>query len=235
MDQITKEARLMKAAPDEGEMALINAQALRELGAEEVFTFRLAACNNQVDRDLEKFSDGALEGLAEKFVGRPVLMDHCWSAGSQTARVYAAGVEPMPETEGGKQLVLRCYMPRLRGNEDTIAAIEGGLLRECSVGVSVRRAVCSICGTDWTQHWCEHNKGQMYDEGMCIIILDEAVDAYEVSLLPVPAQPEAGVVKRYGGPEGPGSDPTGGAPSQIGNPDGAWQDEALLELEKMRI
>ena len=103
------------------------------------------------------------------------------------------------------------------------------------MGVSVRRAVCSICGTDWTQHWCEHNKGQMYDEGMCIIILDEAVDAYEVSLLPVPAQPEAGVVKRYGGPEGPGSDPTGGAPGQIGNPDGAWQDEALLELEKMRI
>ena len=233
MDQITKAARLMKAAPDEGEMALVNAQALRELGAEEVFTFRLAACNNQVDRDLEKFSDGALEGLAEKFVGRPVLMDHCWSAGSQTARVYAAGVEPMPETEGGKQLVLRCYMPRLRGNEDTIAAIEGGLLRECSVGVSVRRAVCSICGTDWTQHWCAHNKGQPYGEGMCIIILDEAADAYEVSLLPVPAQPAAGVVKskRYGGPEGPESDPTGGAPGH----NISWQDEALLELEKLRF
>ena len=233
MDQITKAARLMKAAPDEGEMALVNAQALRELGAEEVFTFRLAACNNQVDRDLEKFSDGALEGLAEKFVGRPVLMDHCWSAGSQTARVYAAGVEPMPETEGGKQLVLRCYMPRLRGNEDTIAAIEGGLLRECSVVVSVRRAVCSICGTDWTQHWCEHNKGQQYGEGMCIIILDEAADAYEVSLLPVPAQPAAGVVKskRYGGPEGPESDPTGGAPGH----NISWQDEALLELEKLRF
>lgn len=233
MDQITKAARLMKSAPDEGEMALINAQALRELGAEEVFTFRLAACNNQVDRDLERFSDAALEGLAEKFVGRPVLMDHCWSAGSQTARVYAASVEPMPETEGGKQLVLRCYMPRLRGNEDTIAAIEGGLLRECSVGVSVRRAVCSICGTDWTQHWCEHNKGQQYGEGMCIIILDEAADAYEVSLLPVPAQPAAGVVKskRYGGPEGPEGDPTGGAPGH----NISWQDEALLELEKLRF
>ena len=233
MDQITKAARLMKAAPDEGEMALVNAQALRELGAEEVFTFRLAACNNQVARDLEKFSDGALEGLAEKFGGRPGLMDHCCAAGSQTARVYAAGVEPMPETEGGKQLVLRCYMPRLRGNEDTIAAIEGGLLRECSVGVSVRRAVCSICGTDWTQHWCEHNKGQQYGEGMCIIILDEAADAYEVSLLPVPAQPAAGVVKskRYGGPEGPESDPTGGAPGH----NISWQDEALLELEKLRF
>ena len=235
MDQITKAARLMKAAPDEGEMALINAQALRELGAEEVFTFRLAACNNQVDRDLEKFSDGALEELAEKFVGRPVLMDHCWSAGSQTARVYAAGVEPMPETEGGKQLVLRCYMPRLRGNEDTIAAIEGGLLRECSVGVAVRRAVCSICGADRVKTWCEHQKGAEYDGRMCFIELDRVEAAYEVSLLPVPAQPEAGVVKRYGGPGGPGSDPTGGAPGEIGNPDEAWQDEALLELEKMRF
>lgn len=101
MDQIMKQARLMKAAPDEGEMALVNAQALRELGAEEVFTFRLAACNNQVDRDLERFSDAALEGLAEKFVGRPVLMDHCWSAGSQTARVYAAGVEPCRRRRAG--------------------------------------------------------------------------------------------------------------------------------------
>lgn len=112
MDQIMKQARLMKAAPDEGEMALVNAQALRELGAEEVFTFRLAACNNQVDRDLERFSDAALEGLAEKFVGRPVLMDHCWSAGSQTARVYAARRGAHAETEGGKQLVLRVlYAP----------------------------------------------------------------------------------------------------------------------------
>lgn len=231
MDQIMKQARLMKAAPDEGEMALVNAQALRELGAEDVFTFRLAACNNQVDRDLERFSDATLEELAEKFVGRPVLMDHEWSAGSQTARVYAASVAPMPETEGGKRLVLRCYMPRLRGNGDTIAAIEGGLLRECSVGVAVRRAVCSICGADRVKTWCEHQKGAEYDGRMCFIELDGAEDAYEVSLLPVPAQPEAGIVKRYGGPEGPEGDPTGGAPGK----NISWQDEALLELEKMRF
>ena len=40
--------------------------------AEEVFTFRLAACDNQVDRDFERFTDAALEGLAPLFVGRPV-------------------------------------------------------------------------------------------------------------------------------------------------------------------
>ena len=48
MEQILKQARLMKSVLDEGELALINAQSLRPLTAEEVFTFRLAACNNQV-------------------------------------------------------------------------------------------------------------------------------------------------------------------------------------------
>ena len=103
MEQIRKQARMLKAALDESELALINAQALRTLDAEDVFVFRLAACNNQVDRDIERFTEGTLEGLAGLFVGRPVLMDHKWSAGSQTARVYAAGVEDMPGVDGGRQ------------------------------------------------------------------------------------------------------------------------------------
>lgn len=134
MEQIMKSARLLKAEATEEDLALIARQALRPLAAEEVYTFRLAACNNQVDRDLERFTEATLEDLAKLFVGRPVLLDHKWTAGSQTARVYSAGVEGMPDVEGGQQLVLRCYMPRLQSNGDTIAAIETGLLRECSVG-----------------------------------------------------------------------------------------------------
>ena len=232
MEQILKQARLMKSVLDEGELALINAQSLRPLTAEEVFTFRLAACNNQVDRDCERFTESTLEGLASLFAGKPVLMDHKWSAGSQTARVYAAEVEPMPGTEGGQQLVLRCYMPRLQGNGDTIAAIESGLLRECSVGVAVERALCSICGADRRTTWCEHVRGAEYSGTVCHIELDGAQDAYEVSLLPVPAQPAAGVVKRYGGPDSPESNPSGGTPDENSMD---WQDEALLELEKNRF
>ena len=232
MEQIRKQARMLKAALDESELALINAQALRPLDAEEVFVFRLAACNNQVDRDIERFTEGTLEGLAGLFVGRPVLMDHKWSAGSQTARVYAAGVEDMPGVDGGQQLVLRCYMPRLQSNADTVAAIEAGLLRECSVGVLTERAVCSICGADRRTTWCEHVKGASYDGRLCYIELDGAEDAYEVSLLPVPAQPAAGVVKRYGGPEGPDRNSPGKAPDADRQD---WQDEALLEMEKMRF
>ena len=140
MNGILKAAHVEKQAVNAAELALINKQALRELAAEEVFTFRMAACDNQVDRDHERFTDKALEGLAPLFVGKSVLMDHKWAAASQTARVYAADVETRGEI---KQLVLRCYMPRSDSTAGTIAAIETGILRECSVGCAMSSAITS--------------------------------------------------------------------------------------------
>lgn len=202
MNEILKAAHVEKQAVSEEELALINAQTLRAVTADEVFTFRLAACDDQVDRDYERFTLAALEGLAPLFVGRPVLMDHKWSAGTQTARIYAAGVE---EAESVHRLVLRCYMPRTEQTASTITAIESGILRECSVGCAVERALCSICGADQVQACCQHWPGREYDGRLCVMELDGAKDAYEVSLLPVPAQPGAGIVKskRYGGQESP--------------------------------
>lgn len=206
MEQILKAATVAKQLIDEDELALINRQTLRELSAEEVFTFRLAACDNQVDRDYEKFSDAALEGLAPMFVGKSVLMDHVWCAGYQTARVYDAHVESVGEI---KRLILRCYMPRTEESEKTITAIETGILRECSVGCVVDRVICNICGADQTKTCCAHVAGGEYDGKVCVMTLDGARDAYEVSLVAVPAQKEAGVVKskRYGGREAPEPEP----------------------------
>lgn len=200
MNEIRKAAYVCKQAETAGDLELINRQALRELKAEEVFAFRLAACDDQVDRDHERFTLAALEGLAERFVGRTVLMDHQWSAKGQTARVYAGAVE---EENGVHRLVLRAYMLRTGETEAVIAAIEGGILREVSVGCAVERALCSICGADKGRTSCPHRPGAVYGGQTCHVDLDGARDAYEVSFVAVPAQPKAGVVKKYGGERGP--------------------------------
>jgi hypothetical protein len=195
--KVEKAARVEKQALDDAELALINKQALRELTTDEVFTFKIAACNDQVDRDYEHFSEKTLADLAALYVGKTVIMDHNWSAANQTARIYTSGVEPM--AGGGKQLALRAYMLRSDESKETIDRIESGILREVSVSCSTQRAVCDICGADKRITYCEHRPGNEYDGKTATVTLDGAADAYEVSFVAVPAQREAGTIKKYGG------------------------------------
>ena len=230
MENITKGAVVLKSAPTAVDMGLINAQSIRELKAEEVFLFRIAACDNQVDRDFECFSDAALEALSKLFVGRTVLSDHLWSSSGQMARVYAAAVE---KESGVSRLILSCYMLRNDAAAPTIDAIEAGILREVSVGVAVKTATCSICGTDKAHGYCEHRPGKAYGGTLCTVELGDPADAYEVSFVAVPAQREAGVVKSYGGDkESPGNvsklDTSGGE-------DRKKRLSAQIELEKIKF
>ena len=52
------------------ELEKINGYAREPLTEDKVFVFRVALCDNDIDRDGEKFSSGALEKLAELFKGR---------------------------------------------------------------------------------------------------------------------------------------------------------------------
>ena len=67
----------------------------------------------------------------------------------------------------------------------------------------------SSSGADQAKTCCEHRHGKTYDGTLCVMALDDPQDAYEVSFVAVPAQPEAGVIKskRYGGQAEPASAP----------------------------
>ena len=183
------------------ELARINQFAKAELIAADVYVFSVRLCDNEVDRDFERFDEAALEKLGELFVGKSGLFDHQWSAEGQTARIYRTEVirEPAVKTQAGDcgcWLKAWAYMLRTEKNQDLIAEIEGGIKKEVSVGCSVARSSCSICGASGGS--CEHVKGQYYGGKLCYFQLEDPTDAYEWSFVAVPAQRRAGVVKHFG-------------------------------------
>ncbi len=188
------------AALSPEDLELIGALARKPLEPEEVYTFSVRLCDNEIDRDFERFTVRTLEKLAPMFVGKAGIFDHQWSARGQAARIYKTEIvrEPGRVTGAGDGycwLKGCAYMVRTDGNRDLIAEIEGGIKKEVSVGCAVERAICSICGCDRTQTDCGHEKGQEYGGQLCWADLEGAKDAYEFSFVAVPAQPAAGVVK----------------------------------------
>ena len=178
----------------------IGALARKSLRAEEVYVFPVRLCDNEVDRDWERFTEKTLEELAPMFVGKAGIFDHQWSARGQAARIYKTEVvwESDRMTRTGENycwLKGFAYMVRTDSNRDLITEIEGGIKKEVSVGCSVEHSVCSICGCDRTMADCGHEKGREYGGQLCYATLEGAVDAYEFSFVAVPAQPAAGVVK----------------------------------------
>lgn len=204
---ITKAASLAAGEATEEDMKAINKYTLTPLKAEDVFTFKAVLCDNELDRDFERFNLKALQDLQKLFLGKTVIKDHVHSAENQVARIYRTelqqGSKTLKSGELYTQLVAHCYMVKTASNADLIAEIKGGIKKEGSVGCSVSGAVCSICGTDNAKSYCRHYRGRSYDkEGgteTCTFTLTGAKDAYEFSLVAVPAQRAAGVSKSYTG------------------------------------
>lgn len=182
----------------------INGFSRKTLTADEVYAFPVILCDNEIDRDDERFSVEALQKLAELFVGKTGIFDHNPKGQNQTARIFDTEVKTDPDrvTSYGEPyvyLMAKAYMIRTGKSTDLIAEIEGGIKKEVSVSCSVKRQICSVCGADMKKTPCTHIKGAEYGGVVCSVILDEPYDAYEWSFVAVPAQKNAGVTKKYGG------------------------------------
>lgn len=202
---ILKNARVEKMTVSEAELENINKYTIEPLSAEQVFTFKVAICDNDIDRDFEVFPLESLKTMCDLFVGKTIIKDHRGQADNQVARIYATEViEENGTTKNGEnysRLVAHCYMVKTDSNKDLITEIQAGIKKEVSVGCSIKKAVCSICGTDNREGYCKHWNGREYDGKQCYFKLLEPKDAYEVSFVAVPAQPKAGVTKNYTGEE----------------------------------
>ena len=183
------------------ELLRINEFTRKDLTADEVYTFPVVLCDNEIDRDGERFSIAALHKLAGMFIGKTGIFDHDPKSENQAARIYEAGVitdTTRPATAAGEpytMLTAKAYMVRTDKNADLIKEIDGGIKKEVSVSCSIRKRICSVCGVDKNTGVCEHDKGRYYDGKICHHILDGPLDAYEWSFVAVPAQPKAGVTK----------------------------------------
>ena len=88
MDIRKEQTTMEPGTPDEQALAEINRLAKTPLAPEQVYTFAVRLCDNEVDRDLERFDPDALEELGRLFLGKSGVFDHQWSAQGQTARIY---------------------------------------------------------------------------------------------------------------------------------------------------
>ena len=65
---LKKEQKAETSAVSEKELELINSYARRQLSADEVYVFSVVLCDNEVDRDFERFTVDSLKKLGELFV-----------------------------------------------------------------------------------------------------------------------------------------------------------------------
>lgn len=193
--------------PEDDDLTLINRYTVKPLTADEVFCFTVTLCDNEIDRDFERFSTESLRALCPMFEGKTGITDHRMQAENQNSRIFKTWIE---ENENEKTslgenytaLKARAYMPLTPKANEFIAQIKAGIKKETSVSCSVSKTVCSICGKDTKRESCKHRKGEMYNGKLCHTVLENPTDAYEFSFVAVPAQPRAGVTKAFSAKDG---------------------------------
>ena len=190
--------------PSEQELELINGYTRRKFTAEELYVFSVVLCDNEIDRDFERFTDEALNKMAELFIGKTGIFDHSHKTENQCARIFDCKfeyVEGQKNSIGSNygRLFARAYMPKSERTKELILEIDAGIKKEVSVGLSMGKSACSICGE--MAGVCNHKKGKQYkvsgQKKLCYFDLCEPYDAYEWSFVAVPAQQKAGVVKAF--------------------------------------
>lgn len=187
--------------PSDEQLGVINALALAEMTADDVYVRTAFLAHNGIDRDKEAFDDTLLESFTNSLPGKGLFNKHPMSfdgdSGPGIGRWFSARVVSMspdeartalkepklqfpPSTETAKLLEASFYIPRSNKNVDLIADIDAGIAGDVSIGF---RAADRTAITDGTS-----------DDVVAYRLLGPG-EAYEGSLVWLGAQPGARVHK----------------------------------------
>lgn len=190
------------------ELALINGYMRNTATFDNVYVFTITLCDNEVDKDNERFTTSALDKLEKLFVGKTGSIDENPHI-AKTARIISCTLEHFPsrKTKLGDEycrLTAKAFIKRNEENKALIEAIESGEISKISVGCAISRRTCSVCCNDYDNYnVCHHKAGQTYGKRFCCVELDEPVEVYEWSfvanpnkeLLGVKRTPEAAIIR----------------------------------------
>ena len=184
--------------PTDEDMLLINEYSLRPLEKEEIFCFTVKLCDNDIDRDFERFNEESLKSLEKLFVGKTGILNHSMKSEDQTCRTYRTQLVADNEqltVDNKPYLYLKawCYTVRSEKNASFIKDIEAGIKKEVSISCASGSRICSVCG----KAHCSHIPGREYNDILCYKTITDITDAYEWSFVAVPAQRQAGVTKSF--------------------------------------
>ena len=104
-----KKGTVLKSASDTvscDELALINQYTRKELSADEVYVFTVVLCDNDIDRDFERFTVESLFELEKLFVGKTGIFDHDPKCKNQTARIISCKVEAVDSKKTSTAMII---------------------------------------------------------------------------------------------------------------------------------
>jgi hypothetical protein len=185
--------RQIKVTPGPTHMDAIRKLAVGEVSEDQVFVGQMNLCNDRHDRSGEKFPKAYLERFAQTLPGKSVLKGHDYSS-LPVGRFLDAEIV---ETDGVSHLLTTYYMLK---SADLIPLIEGGVVKDVSIGFYGDRKDCDICSRDYEGYWkgeedpCPHTIGFDYDGKLCTVTWSgntEKVEAVEGSFVYLGCQYDA--------------------------------------------
>ena len=170
----------------DNDMKQINKNKRKDFTRDDIYAFEITLCDSELDADYEAISKDCLYKLKDLSLGSSGFL-----TSDIMARIFDTYIEKVFISRSNSILAEETYKLKAKAYVFKNAITEEELNHilnhpKISVGFSVKRRICSICGSS---ECSKHIKGQKYiDEAgfeqLCYKLLNDPTDFYEWSVVP---------------------------------------------------